>query len=73
MEAYTYSHFPPHISTVHIALFANVKNASTIRARIIQAATMQGPEGDLERAAINFAFVEAKLVRNIRKTESFAP
>lgn len=63
MQTLAYAHFPDNISAVHVALFANVTNAPAIRARIVKAATMQGPEGDAERELINFAFVEAKLVR----------
>ena len=62
METYAYAQFPAHLSVVHIALFTNIKNASVIRSRIVKAATMEGMAGDTERNAINFAFVEAKLV-----------
>ena len=62
MESYAYPHFPSHLSHVHIALFANVNNASELRKRIVAAASMAGEEGEAERESVNFAFVEAKLV-----------
>lgn len=63
METFTYKQFPETHRQVHVALFKNVKNAAQLRTRIVQAATLDGPDGDAERAAVNFAFVEAKLVR----------
>jgi len=62
MEMYTHSQFPAHASTVHIALYTDVTNASLLRARIIKAATPPGVEGDRERDAVNFAFVDARLI-----------
>ena len=62
MQSFVYDNFPSEISNVHFALITNVDNASQIRSRIISAATEAGPEGDKERAAVNFAFVEATLV-----------
>ena len=47
---------------VFAAKFKHVKNAGAIRERIVKAATMEGPEGDAERDAVNFAFINAKLV-----------
>lgn len=63
MESYGYECFPAHLSSVHIALFTSVTNAAQLRSRIIGAATKEGDEGDRERDAVNFAFIEAKLVR----------
>ncbi|EJD00788.1 CGI-121-domain-containing protein [Fomitiporia mediterranea MF3/22] len=62
MESYTYKHFPDQLTTVHVALFTNVQNAAELRARIVNASTMQGSEGEQERDAVSFAFIEAKLV-----------
>ncbi|KAL5508606.1 hypothetical protein ACEPAH_6225 [Sanghuangporus vaninii] len=62
METYIYKHFPDRISSVHIALFTTVKNAAELRSRIVKATSMEGPEGEAERQALNFAFIEAKLV-----------
>ena len=63
MQALYYPHFPSALSTVHIALFTDVSNAASLRARIIAASTKEGADGDAEREAVNFAFVDAKLVR----------
>lgn len=62
MESFVYPQFGPNSSTVHIALYNAVKNAGELRNRIIRASTLEGPEGDAEREAVNFAFVEARLV-----------
>ncbi|ETW84598.1 hypothetical protein HETIRDRAFT_314488 [Heterobasidion irregulare TC 32-1] len=62
METYTYPHFPQHISIVHVALFTSVSNAKEIRARIVKASTVEGPDGDDERENVNFAFIDAKLI-----------
>lgn len=63
MEVYHYHQFPEHLSSVYITLFDNVTNAADLRTRLIQAATLQGPEGDAERETVNFAFIDARLVR----------
>ncbi|KAG6375133.1 hypothetical protein JVT61DRAFT_3338 [Boletus reticuloceps] len=48
---------------VFAAKFKGVKNAGAIRQRIVKAATMEeGPERDKERDAVNFAFINAKLI-----------
>lgn len=62
METYIHPQFPDHLSVVHVALYTAVTNASLLRARIIKAATTHGAEGDRERDAVNFAFVNARLV-----------
>ena len=65
MESFHYDHLPPALSTVYVALFTNVANASQLRARLVKAASMDGAEGDIEREAVNFAFIDARLVRSI--------
>lgn len=62
METFTYTQFPSDVSSVHIGLFRNVTNAAQLRQRLISAATMPGPEGEQERAAVNFTFIDARLV-----------
>ena len=62
METYTHPHFPAQLSVAHVALYTAVMNAPSLRARIIKAAATQGVEGDHERSAVNFAFVDARLV-----------
>jgi len=61
METFAYPHFS---STVHVALFVHVTNSAKLRARIIRASTLDGVEGQAEREAVNFAFVDARLVRH---------
>ncbi|KAI0269412.1 CGI-121-domain-containing protein, partial [Gloeopeniophorella convolvens] len=62
MESFAYTHF---FSTVHIALFKHVTNAAELRARIVRASTLEGEEGDAEREAVNFGFVDARLVTSV--------
>ena len=64
MESYAYTIFPAHLSNIYIALFTGVKNAAEVRSRIIKAANMDGVDGEAERQAVNFAFINAKLVRS---------
>jgi hypothetical protein len=63
MEVY---HFPHFGASVHVALFHDVQNAVSLRARLVKASTMPGEEGVAERAAVNFAFIDARLVRRMR-------
>jgi hypothetical protein len=63
MESLHYPHFDAQHSQVSIALFRNVTNAGAVKARIIAAATAEGEAGDAEREAVNFAFIDARLVR----------
>jgi EKC/KEOPS complex subunit CGI121/TPRKB len=60
METYYYPQF--NHAVVYVALFENVSNSAAIRSRIIQAARILGVEGDAEREAVNFAFIDARLV-----------
>ncbi|OCH93225.1 CGI-121-domain-containing protein [Obba rivulosa] len=62
METYHYPSFPADASHVHIALFKNVSNAAELRSRIVRASLLEGSEGDLEREAVNFAFIDARLI-----------
>lgn len=59
METISYYNFQ---ARVHIAFFMSVQNGKEIRERIIKASTTYGEIGDAEKAAVNFAFVDAKLV-----------
>lgn len=59
MESVHFPHFP---ASVHIALFNNVKNAKSLRTRLIAASTMEGEDGERERAAVNFGFIDGRLV-----------
>ncbi|KAI0640525.1 CGI-121-domain-containing protein [Trametes meyenii] len=62
MQTFRYSHLPHEFSTVHVALYTNVSNAVALRNRIVRASQLEGPEGDAERDAINFAFIDARLI-----------
>jgi EKC/KEOPS complex subunit CGI121/TPRKB len=57
-----YSHLPTDFSVVHVGLIKGVTNAVELRSRIVAAAAMEGPEGDAAREAVNFAFIDARLV-----------
>ncbi|CCL99004.1 uncharacterized protein FIBRA_01012 [Fibroporia radiculosa] len=65
METFRYAHFPLDSSVVHVALFTNVSNAAQLRSRIVRASTMVGPEGDSEREAVNYAFIDARLICSV--------
>ncbi|KAJ8517438.1 hypothetical protein ONZ45_g5365 [Pleurotus djamor] len=59
MESFSY----PHLSrVVYVALFTAVSNAAHLRQRIINAASLTGDEGERERDAVNFAFIDARLI-----------
>lgn len=60
METYHYSQF--NHAVVHVALFDDVTNAAAIRSRIVQAARNLGVDGNIEREAVNFAFIDARLI-----------
>jgi len=64
MESLNFPHFDPKHSQVHIALFRDVTNAASLKSRIVAAATAKGEHGDKEREAVNFAFIDARLVRH---------
>ncbi|TFK64722.1 CGI-121-domain-containing protein [Pluteus cervinus] len=59
METYTFNAYPDHLNTAHVALFHNLKNAAALRAQIRAAAT--SPD-EADRDAVNFAFVEPRLI-----------
>ncbi|KAI0665819.1 kinase binding protein CGI-121-domain-containing protein [Trametes maxima] len=62
MQTFRYSHLPHELSTVHIALYKNVANSAALRSRIVRASQLEGPEGDAEHDAVNFAFIDALLI-----------
>ena len=59
MEVYDYPQFSLQAA---VSLFTNINNGLEIRKKIVEAATCQGEEGEALRNAVNFAFVDAKLV-----------
>ncbi|KXN90555.1 hypothetical protein AN958_04227 [Leucoagaricus sp. SymC.cos] len=62
MDLFYFPHLTPDRAATHVALFRNVKNAASLRKRIISAATMEGEAGELEREEVNFAFIDARLI-----------
>jgi EKC/KEOPS complex subunit CGI121/TPRKB len=62
MESFSFPTLRPHHSVAHATLYTDIKNAISLRRRIIGAAAMDGEEGDREREAVNFAFINARLV-----------
>ncbi len=66
METFQVEGFPADSATVHVAFFRLVENSGALRTRLISAASASGPESDAERDALDFAFIDADLVRVIR-------
>lgn len=62
MEVYRYPQFPPDLATIYVALFTEVQNASELKKRLVAASVMSGEDGDVEREAVNYAFIDARLV-----------
>ncbi|BEI86064.1 hypothetical protein CcaverHIS002_0603510 [Cutaneotrichosporon cavernicola] len=62
METYTLAFAPPNLSPLHIAYFEDVENSASIKRRLVSAATTPGADGELARAAVDFAFIDADLV-----------
>ncbi|KAJ7505576.1 kinase binding protein CGI-121-domain-containing protein [Mycena galericulata] len=65
MQSYQLAHFPPQLSFVHAALYTNVSDSDLLRKRLITASTAEGPDGERERDALNFAFIEARLITSV--------
>lgn len=63
METYTLAHLPPAYRRLSIAYFSDVQNAAEIKKELVRSAQMEGPEGDAARRRMDFAFVEADVVR----------
>ncbi|KPV77462.1 uncharacterized protein RHOBADRAFT_51312 [Rhodotorula graminis WP1] len=60
METYP---LPHHQATVHLALFHPIHNAAALRSRLVSASTLaQDEAGNRERAAVDFAFVDARMI-----------
>ncbi|TFK28609.1 CGI-121-domain-containing protein [Coprinopsis marcescibilis] len=62
MDGFLFPHFPAPKSLAQFALFRKVENAAQLRKRIIGAAALAGAKGEEERDAVNFAFIDAKLI-----------
>jgi EKC/KEOPS complex subunit CGI121/TPRKB len=62
MESLHFLHFQADRYYAHIALFRNVSNSEKLKNRIVSASLAEGDLSDKEREAINFAFINARLV-----------
>jgi EKC/KEOPS complex subunit CGI121/TPRKB len=62
MESYVLDGFPAECSSIHLALFQSVSNAADLRRRLVEVATAQGPEAEVERDRLDYAFIDAHLV-----------
>ena len=65
MYTLSFQSFKRSSSHVHVVLFRNVSNSADLKNRIIAASTAEGEEGEKEREAVNFAFIDARLVRDV--------
>ncbi|KAJ7366556.1 kinase binding protein CGI-121-domain-containing protein [Mycena albidolilacea] len=65
MQSYQLPHFPTHLSCVHTALYTDVSESDLLRKRLITASTAEGSTGERERDAVNFAFIEARLITSV--------
>jgi len=62
MEVYDYPQFSLQAA---VCLFTDVTNGPGIRKKIVEAATCQGEEGETLRDAVNFSFVDARLITSV--------
>jgi EKC/KEOPS complex subunit CGI121/TPRKB len=62
METFTFTQFSPDRSKAYVALYTDVRNAGELRKRIVDASGAEGEEGERQRDAVNFAFIDARLV-----------
>ncbi|KAJ6511975.1 kinase binding protein CGI-121-domain-containing protein [Mycena vitilis] len=65
MQSYQLSQFPSHLSCVHAALYTNVSDSDSLRKRLLTASTAEGSDGERERDAVNFSFIEARLITSV--------
>ncbi|KAF7365449.1 Glucooligosaccharide oxidase [Mycena venus] len=65
MQSYQLPQFPSHFSSVHAALYTDVSDSDLLRKRLITASTAEGSDGERERDAVNFAFIEARLITSV--------
>ncbi|KAJ7645637.1 kinase binding protein CGI-121-domain-containing protein [Mycena polygramma] len=65
MQSYQLPQFPTHLSCVHAALYTNVSDSDSLRKRLITASTAEGSDGERERDAVNFSFIEARLITSV--------
>ncbi|KAK7048125.1 kinase binding protein CGI-121-domain-containing protein [Favolaschia claudopus] len=70
MHSYQLPDFPSDVSCVHAALYTDVTDSDSLRKRLIAASTAEGSDGERERDAVNFAFIEARLSQNNLRTKT---
>ncbi|THV07436.1 CGI-121-domain-containing protein [Dendrothele bispora CBS 962.96] len=61
MQSFVFDHIPNN-NIAYFALYSPVQNPAELKRRIIEAAKIEGEEGDKERDAVNFAFIDASLI-----------
>lgn len=54
--------YPAELAEISFALFVNMADAATLRQRLINASTMEGEEGLVERKKVDFAFLDSQMV-----------
>lgn len=59
--------YPAELAEISFALFVNMEGSAALRQRLIKASTMEGDEGITERQRVDFAFLDAKMVRLTRQ------
>ncbi|KAJ9118927.1 hypothetical protein QFC24_005892 [Naganishia onofrii] len=67
MESYILPNFPREVSSIHLCLFQNVTNSASLRTRLVEAATMEGEQGDKARDEMDYGFVEASMIADAIK------
>lgn len=62
METFTFDHLPQEFREVHLALFTGIPDGAggALKSHLIAASQL--PDEDPERAAVNFAFIDASMV-----------
>jgi len=62
MDSLHFPHFQVDHPYAYLALFRNVSNSEKLKKRIVSASVTEGELGDQEREAVNFAFIDARLI-----------
>lgn len=64
MESYILpATYPAELAENSFALFIDMKDAASLRQRLINASTMEGQDGIDERKRVDFAFLDGRMVR----------
>ena len=75
METYTLPvlAYPAELCSISMALFCDIESAAGLRKRLIAASSMEGSAGDVERRAVDFAFLDARMVSCAHVLELLLP